>query len=427
MKDILTLTTKLVMVLWTVLFLYGCKTTEEQGEELSQHIQIEVSNNLNEQMQEVLVQVNPAVLSSLTPGENQTIVVSIDGQIIPSQIIGKESRAGLAFIMDNMDPNESKKIQLEVISTDSVPSYAKRTQAELSIKEGGEWQAREYIGGTFKNVDSLRVPDEHTDHSWYIRYEGPGWESDKVGYRFYLDWRNATDVFGKTTVEMVLQNVGQDGFDSYHELQDWGMDVLKVGESLGIGSPAVFTEGKAVRIDSTDSVISKVLMNGDIMSAVQTNYFGWKVAGTQLDVKSVYSIHAGSRLTRHQLSWDGTVENFATGIGKSDSVTIHTSRGDAESFGYIATFGKQSLNNDNLGLAVLFSSDQLREITEDDFSHIVTFDASNGAAEYYFLAAWEMETEGIKTEEEFLEYLQKKARELANPVTVAPVEKENAE
>jgi hypothetical protein len=79
--------------------------------------------------------------------------------------------------------------------------YQKRTQAEISVKTGGHFENRKYIGGDFENVNYLRVPDEHTDHSYYIRYEGPGWESDLVGYRFYLDWRNATDVFGKKTPE----------------------------------------------------------------------------------------------------------------------------------------------------------------------------------------------------------------------------------
>lgn len=37
------------------------------------------------------------------------------------------------------------------------------------------------------------------DHAYYIKYERPGLESDKVGYRFYFDQRNAIDVFGKKT------------------------------------------------------------------------------------------------------------------------------------------------------------------------------------------------------------------------------------
>lgn len=100
-----------------------------------------------------------------------------------------------------------------------VPSLT--TYAEISMKEGGHWDDREYIDGNFVNVDTLNVPSEHTDHSWFIRYEGPGWENSQVGYRLYLDWRNAIDIFGKKVDSLVLPYVGQDGFDSYHETQPW--------------------------------------------------------------------------------------------------------------------------------------------------------------------------------------------------------------
>ena len=111
-----------------------------------------------------------------------------------------------------------------------------KTNAEISVKEGGKWNDRKYKGGTFKNVQSLDLDPRHTDHSFDIRFEGPGWESNKIAYRLYLDWRNAIDIFGKTTDKMVLPLVGLDGFESYHLKQDWGSDILKVGKGQGIGS-----------------------------------------------------------------------------------------------------------------------------------------------------------------------------------------------
>lgn len=83
-----------------------------------------------------------------------------------------------------------------------------------AFKSGGRFIDRKYVGGQIINVRSLRVPAEHTDHSEFIRYEGPGWESDRIGYRFYLDWRNAIDLFGKKVSHIVLPTVGQDGFNS---------------------------------------------------------------------------------------------------------------------------------------------------------------------------------------------------------------------
>jgi hypothetical protein len=94
------------------------------------------------------------------------------------------------------------------------------------------------------------------------------------------------------------------------------------------------------------------------------------------------------------------------------------SRGDGQSFGYIATYGKQSLNNDNLGLALLFRPTQLISFTEDDQSHVVRLRAEEKKVEYYFLATWEKETNGIKNEAEFRQYLAQVAKDLASPLRV---------
>ena len=114
--------------------------------------------------------------------------------------------------------------------------------AELSIKDGGKWQGNEYIGGTFKNVNELQLPAEHTDHSYYIRYEGIGLENNQIGYRLYLDWRNATDIFGKKVNSLVLPEVGQDGFETYHHDAPWGQDILKSGRTIGVGSYGRYDE-----------------------------------------------------------------------------------------------------------------------------------------------------------------------------------------
>jgi hypothetical protein len=320
------------------------------------------------------------------------------------------------MLIERLKAGEEK--QLQIIKGKSRTPYEKRTQAELSVKTGGHFENRKYINGNFENIQYLRVPDEHTDHSYYIRYEGPGWESDLVGYRFYLDWRNATDVFGKKTRKMVLQQVGLDGFDSYHEMQDWGLDVLKVGSSLGIGSLAMYDGKKAVRIDKTDSVICEITENGPIYSAVKTNYYGWNVGGNLYDVYSQISIHAGTRLSHHEVTITNEPENLCTGIGKDSNARLYAAQGSDDSWGYLASYGLQSLNNDHLGLAVFFAHHDYKGFTEDEFSHIVKLKVENGRAHYYFLAAWEGELDGVKSEDEFLAFVNETARKLAHPLMV---------
>jgi hypothetical protein len=369
---------------------------------------------------EILTIISPAQLKKAAPKFNTRAFVVLDGAVeIASQYNGTGADAGVAFVLDTLAPSATRTLTIRYHTTASIArSYPKRTQAELSHKVDGAWRGREYMGGKFQPVTSLRVPPEHKDHSWFIRYEGPGWESDKVGYRFYLDQRNATDVFGKKTTDMVLQQVGQDGFESYHHMQPWGMDVMKVGKALGLGSPAILSNGQAVRIEKTDSVRCRIAENGVVYSAIETHYAGWQVEGRKYDVQSDLSIHAGTRLSHLRLTFSQKPVQFCTGIVKDKAAPLITKNGDDKHWGYMATFGKQSLNDDNLGLAVFFKPKDGAGFTADAYSHLVQLIAENALVEYYFLAAWVGEPDGIQTEQQFYAYLDHVAAQLAVPVKV---------
>lgn len=298
-------------------------------------------------------------------------------------------------------------------------SYPNRTQAEISHKVGGKFIGKKYIGGEFKNVQFVRVPNEHNDHDTYFRYEGPGWESDKVGYRLYLDWRNAIDIFGKKIPDMVLHHVGLDGFDSYHEMADWGMDIFKVGQSIGIGSIGMWHNNKIYMVSQADSVTCEIVSNGPVKSQIQTKYFGWKVGSEKYNLISNLSITAGSRLTKHSVSCSNNLPNICTGLAKhEDCDVLHpVSRTDGE-WQYLALYGQQSLAGDNLGIAILYKKSELIELTEDDLNYVAVFQPSKGTFSYYFVAAWEQEPNGIKNLKEFQKYLETTITWLNNPLNV---------
>ena len=396
--------------------LAACASPEEK--EFPESFTVSITNPLDSLREQVMIFVSEDQLKD--DFNSKAFIVIDEGAEIASQYNSNDADLkGIVFVVDHLHEKETKTVTIRYKKDgESKRNYTKRTQAELSHKINGEWKEREYIGGEFKNVDFLRVPPEHKDHSWFIRYEGPGWESDKVGYRFYLDQRNAVDVFGKTVPEVVLQKAGLDGFDSYHELQPWGMDVLKVAKSLGVGSIGYLRDTAAVRVEVTDSVTSRITENGDVYSSILTNYYGWNTGKAKTDLASRLSIHAGTRATHNLLTVSNEVDNLCTGLIKDANGKLLSKEGDEASYGYIATYGKQSLNKDNLGIAVLFKRSDLIELTNDQYSHIVKLKPSNGKLDYYFVAAWEGEPSGIKTEEQFIAYLDKVARELANPVQI---------
>ncbi len=276
--------------------------------------------------------------------------------------------------------------------------------AEISIADGGYWDNNVYVDGqVFNNVQQLKVPSQHTDHSYFIRYEGPGWESDKVGYRLYLDWRNAIDIFGKKTNQLVLKEVGQDGFDSYHEMQSWGMDVLKVGNSLGLGSFGRYDGSEVHHFKNVDSTLVSI-SNELESSSINISYHGWTTNKIVTDLAADISIESGSRLTHVTLDRSTLFEGLCTGIVKHDVAVISSDSIDS-AWSYIATFGIQSLVPDELGMVLFYRNDQVASLVDGNDDHLVVFKKNVQVVDYYFAASWVQEPEGIGSKEAFVTYI----------------------
>jgi hypothetical protein len=248
--------------------------------------------------------------------------------------------------------------------------------------------------------------------------EGPAWESDKVAYRFYLDERNRTDIFGKCTPKMVLNIVGKNdllsGDESYERPLWWGQDIFKVGNSLGIGSVAAFIDSKVVTVSKTDSIKCRV-ENNNVFSSVISEHFGWKAGNDKFYVETNYTIYPGSRLTEVNVKTDKQLENFCSGLAKHENTVGLTADND-KGWGYIGIWGKQTIINDNLGIALFYNSNDRIKLTEDELSRIVVLKSRDNKAKYYFAACWEKEKNGIKTQKDFQLFLNETVECLNNPV-----------
>nr|WP_315251505.1 DUF4861 family protein [uncultured Flavobacterium sp.] len=291
-------------------------------------------------------------------------------------------------------------------NTGTTPSTAK-TYAEISVKNDGKWENRKYIGGTFKNVNKLKLAKEHTDHSFDIRYEGPGWESNKIGYRLYLDWRNAIDIFGKKTEAIILPQVGQDGFDSYHNMQDWGSDILKAGKGIGIGSIDRYLNNEKLHFYEVDSTFASV-ENKEKQSSVKVNYYGWKTASDKIDFTSDLTITPDQRYTKHTFQASKEIKGICTGIVKQKNTELLKRESQNKKWGYIATYGAQSLVPDNLGMAVFYEINTIESLEDTELDYLLVFKPTTKSTSFYFLGAWEQEKDGIKNKEAFIKYLDEK-------------------
>jgi len=413
-----------ILMLLCIGLVAGCERSSDVPESIKSaypsEITARVLNPLGTGIADAPVLIGLGRIREVDPGFNPNAWVAFaDGEELAGQLIDGDEQE--IVLITSLKANDNKTISLRYASEGNVErKYPKRTQAELSHKFGGKFIKNEkgrmvYEGGVFENVEQLRVPPEHTDHTFFVRYEGPGWESEKVGYRFYLDWRNATDIFGKKIPEPVLQNVGQDGFDSYHEMSDWGMDILKVGDALGLGAVGFWDGEKVLRVSETDSVICMITANGPVYSEVKTEYFGWQTGLGKFDLTSKLSILAGDRKTHHRVTTDPQIKDLCTGIVKHEGVKIIKQTDGPTGWGYLYTYGLQSLAGDSLGMALVFRNSDIVEVTGDNLNHVVIFKPMEGTVDFYFLAAWQQEPGGIVSEKQFRQYLENEILRLSQP------------
>lgn len=335
-------------------------------------------------------------------------------------------------------PGTSETLELVPPQSASDVNVQDRVHAELSVRTGGEWQDAAYIanGFTFENVSSFTSPPQLTDHSYFLRYEGPGWESDKMGYRLYLDWRNAIDVFVKTTDSVVLPDVGQDGYDSYHNLSSWGGDALKVGKSLGVGALGRLVEKDAqvpatvsseaplkqtvMHFQHVDNTHYQLVSNSQLRAEFDVIYQGWsssEAKADSIDVTTRYRIDAFDPTTHISVSLSAPSKNIVAGLVAHDGMKVI--KAEQGEWGVVATWGEQSIlaDNDSLGLALFYRIDQVEKVFEGEHDHLVLFKPYT-TLDYKILAVWPTRSSDVQSAEQFEDYLTNKLNVYSYPLTV---------
>jgi hypothetical protein len=271
--------------------------------------------------------------------------------------------------------------------------------------------------------DTMPIGNKPTDFSKqplppYLT-EGPTWENDKVAFRLYFDTRNGKDVFGKLIPGMVMDTVGANYNNSYHGLSNWGMDVLHVGKSLGAGSIAIKTrdgKGKDTLIRLGGNNIRKqtyeVVADGPVRAVFRIKY-DWEINGNAVHITDETSIWGGQFFYETKLSVTGAPNDSRLVIGFADFYNNEKGRLDTAGITVCHSYGPQSENKDNLGLAVAVRSSEFDSFNtiQDTLSDIQNTHAvllSHSAHKpvvYRFYAGWERSDKRFinnKTFEEFL-------------------------
>lgn len=238
----------------------------------------------------------------------------------------------------------------------------------------------------FEFKTDVLIPDDATEKSGYAHMEGPVWESNKVGYRLYLDKRSRMDIFGKTVEALVLDTVSTD----YHQIQDWGADVLKVGTSLGLGAFSAYQDGKYKVIDNWTSRHFKILQNTSHKSSFELIWRDWEVFNKTLTVTMKVEVYADHHYAKQHMVIEGDSEGllFATGIVKHPQAEIEYEEVVGEGFVLISN-GNQSDQGHSLGMSLMVANRYKPKFhSEHKTTNLILMQPSNGTLEYAYAADW---------------------------------------
>lgn len=338
----------------------------------------------------------------------------------------EDSKWDELFTQVDLGARQSKSFTIVFADSSSFADIEFLTNLRLGIKQDD---------GSFKEYDSYKALSCDDEFKVIAQGESVTCENDKIAFRNYFDCRNAKDLFGKRMRKMIIDDINSPEMGSYHVLADWGMDVLHCGSSLGAGGIAMLKNDSLYRLGAFDDYRYQKIVEGPLRSIFELRYKGWDVDGELLDAVERISIYSGKYWFESDVTVNGSPEGtqIVTGI-----VTSHLKDKDkpfvfnVSEFKCAGTYGVQSMNEDELGMAVLLPKSEAgkigqttdinfyklgyKTIPQKKFSNVIseTFYVGqefekNKPAKHFFFAVWGLDLDRWKTKKGFTDYISEEA------------------
>jgi len=379
---------------------------------------------------EIAVTDAPVVISKLAllnelsrePENKVPLIFQSNGEPLASQAddLDGDGRWDELFFLVDLDRAATKELKIKMVNPARLPEFASRSNIRFaSITNDTVFTPL---------TTAVRLSQEEGQATGRFQFEGPGWENDRVGFRNYFDARDGIDIFGKTTAAMILDSVGIN--EDYHAMQPWGMDILRVGTSLGAGSLALEKNGALHRLGTGVRGSIEVLATGPLRSLLRLHYYDWIIEGESYQVTQEITIYGGAWYYESKVTVAGNTAgvHLVTGISSIDlAERVATEKSMQGRVVSVSTFGNQAFLRERLGLAVMtYAGNYLGyqnlgpEAPGINNTFIVRMSVQDNVRVIFrFYAGWELSSTRFSTPEGFVQLLEEDAVRKASPVKVS--------
>jgi hypothetical protein len=254
------------------------------------------------------------------------------------------------------------------------------------------------------------------------------WENDLAAYRMYgpalvaENPSNGVDLWLKKTEELVVDSFyrGEIKYGkSYHVDHGQGLDLYKVGKTLGAGGVAPYT-------DSTLWVGShfnayKVLENGPLRSVFTLTYDTVNIKGKKYKQELKITVDAGSVLNKAVVKYTGEKQTMQLAAG----ITLHDGKGKLQKGTGMIIYGEEAVSNNNLPsgqnfVSVVLSVKETAYKVQDLHALLISNYVPGTEFTYYFGGGWSEWK--FPTQKEWLAAVQQFSKQVKYPLNVKVVQ-----
>ena len=224
--------------------------------------------------------------------------------------------------------------------------------------------------------------------AWETQNANIGWESNLAAYRFY--W-GQMEAFGKLNQNLIMHLFNANY--TYHDTQEWGMDVLHVGNASGLGGISLW-EGET-RISAVNPAGKgenkyerKVVAAGPVRAVARVDISNIKPAKNTFAITLLMSVFADNRFSRQDIIINSNEAGniiYSPGVQK---LAKETWKMDKDK-GFLATWGEGAPGAGEVGLGLMFVPGEYAGFSESDIDRYIKLQIPAGKKRtHWILGGW---------------------------------------
>ncbi len=258
-------------------------------------------------------------LEQFEASERALLGVWYKGKEIASQIDDLNRDGVLDEIAFQVPAKVGKRVRVTIKPSNKHRIFPKEVHAQMYLKGKGEGFTTITAEGKTYGVKSLTEQTFGPEDKSFklMHHHGVAFESDVMAYRLYFDKRQTVDVYAKKTPQLELAECLWYPNDSLLA-EGYGDDVLKVGNSIGVGSVRTWNskKNKLNNIDKFSTKTQRIVANGPVRTVCEIEVKDWQTEGKTVDMTVRYTLYAHHRDVMCEVFLSEPLETLVTGVQK---------------------------------------------------------------------------------------------------------------